>query len=183
MRLPLRSSRGLRLCVLAALLASLGACERTPEGEPASSQSSAPVVAKPPAKKDPLADMVSAVSGGPPSAPVELKFALAQRPEVGKSVEVEVAVLPVSVLDRIAASFQAGAGLELQSGGQMQAVDKPQPGVPLSHRLTIVPRRDGIFFVSAVVHADSPEQSLTRTFSIPIIAGQGQAETPKPQSR
>jgi hypothetical protein len=120
---------------------------------------------------DPLAHMVSAVSPGRQSAPVELKFSLDHRPEVGKPMVIEIAVLPVSELDRIGASFAAGNGLELQAGEQMPSIDRPARGVPLNHRITIVPQREGIFFVSAVVLADSPEQSLTRTFSIPIIAG------------
>ncbi|MGH8285404.1 MAG: hypothetical protein ACRETT_06520 [Steroidobacteraceae bacterium] len=169
----IRPSKAVRLVALAAPLAIFLACSPgTGEGEPSTSKPSAGTVAKP-AKKDPLADMVSAVSGGRASGPVELKFALAERPQVGQPLEVEIAVLPVSVLDRVAANFQVGAGLELRSGGQMPAVNKPERGVPLSHRLTIVPLRDGIFFISAVVLADSPELSLTRTFSIPIIAGQG----------
>lgn len=170
----IRPPKAVRLVALAATLAILLACgSGTGNGEQGGANSAATTAAKPPPKKDPLADMVSAVSGGPASAPVELKFALDERPQVGQPLEVEIAVLPVSVLDRVAASFQVGAGLELRAGGQMPVVNKPERGVPLSHRLTIVPLRDGIFFISAVVLADSPELSLTRTFSIPIIAGQG----------
>ncbi|MGQ0835257.1 MAG: hypothetical protein ACT4O5_10110 [Gammaproteobacteria bacterium] len=170
----IRPPKAVRLVALAATLAILLACgPGAGNGEQGGANPAATTAAKPSPKKDPLADMVSAVSGGRASGTVELKFALDERPQVGEPLEVEIAVLPVSVLDRVAVHFQVGAGLELRSGGEMPAVNKPERGVPLSHRLTIVPLRDGIFFISAVVLADSPEQSLTRTFSIPIISGQG----------
>jgi hypothetical protein len=183
------SARRATLSVFAALLV-LGGCDRGAEEAESPGAQRRAAQTKPEAQKDPLADMVSAVSASKTSAPVELKFALHERPQVGKPIVVEVAVLPVSDLDRVAANFQAGAGLELRSGAQMAVVTKPATGVALSHRLTIVPQRDGIFFVSATVLADSPEQSIARTFSIPIIAGQASpspeaaaSPPPKPQKR
>ena len=184
-----------RASTLAAVLmgscAMLAACGAGADGEAGESGGTTPSAATSATKAarnaDPTRDMVSAVSPGKASAPVELKFSLSERPEVGRPIEVEIAVLPVSELDRISASFQPGAGLQLLSGQQMVAVEHPAAGVPLKHRVTIVPERDGIFFVSAVVLADSPDASLARTFSIPIIAGQGPAPaqggwaTPEPR--
>jgi hypothetical protein len=157
------------LLVLA--IAGLWSCDRSDESGSAAAPTAA--TSKRAQAPDPTADMVSAVSGGNTGAPVELKFALTERPQIGRPVEVEIAVLPIGNLDRIAASFRAGAGLELRQGEQMAAIDKPESGTPISHKVTVVPQRDGIFFVSAVVQADSPTESLTRTFSIPIIAGTG----------
>jgi hypothetical protein len=175
MRPAVRRPWGVGVGVLAAFAAILAGCDRPPEDGAADAAATAQAKRQKP--KDPLADMVSAVSGSRVSEPVELKFRLPHRPEVGKPIDVEIAVLPISPLDRIAANFTAGTGLELRSGHEMAAIANPEPNVPLPHRLTIVPERDGIFFVSAVVLADS-EQSITRTFSIPIIAGEG---LPKPK--
>lgn len=169
----------MRLGAIAVAATVLMGCERAGD-QPGSVQRKNAAAAATPAK-DPLADMVSAVSGGGSSAPVELKFALGDRPTVGQELQIEVAVLPVSVLDQVAAHFQAGAGLELRDGKQLGPIAKPAAGVPLPHKLTIVPQRDGIFFVTATVHADSPRQQVSRTFSIPIIAGEGMAK-PKDES-
>jgi hypothetical protein len=117
--------------------------------------------------------MVSAVSGATSQAPVELKFALSDRPQVGQPLEIKIAVLPVVDVDRIAASFHVGPGLELRHGEQMPAIQNPEPGSPINHKITLVPQQDGIFFVSATVHVDSPTESITRTFSFPVIAGTG----------
>ena len=55
----------------------------------------------------------------------------------------------------------------------MPQIEHPEPGAPISHTVTIVPQRDGIFFVSATVLADSPTNSVSHLFSIPVIAGAG----------
>lgn len=172
MRSTMRILKAQAFAALALVLAAQLACSDGADEQPRAERAEQ-TPAKSVRQKDPLTDMVSAVSGGKGGAPVELKFSLAERPQVGQPVEIDIAVLPVSPLDRVAAHFQAGDGLVLRSGDEMNAVDRPETGVPLPHRITIVPERDGIFFVSAVVLADSPQQSISRTFSIPIIAGQG----------
>lgn len=48
-----------------------------------------------------------------------------------------------------------------------------EPGVPLTHRLTLVPARDGVFSISAVALIDTDRSSVTRTFAIPVIVGEG----------
>jgi hypothetical protein len=122
-------------------------------------------------------DMVSAVNTNRAASPVQVKFSLAQRPELGQVVELHVAVLPGSPgPDRVATNFQATEGLEIVDGGDMDIVDKPSEGVPLRHVLKILPRRDGIFAVTAVVSMDIDHQTTTRTFSIPLIAGAGLPE-------
>jgi hypothetical protein len=156
------------LLVLLAL-AALAGCE----GEQSDETSATTSTVKRPARIDPTADMVTAVSPSKTPGPVQLKFILGDRPQVGRPLEVEFAVLPLKPVDRVAARFSAGAGLELRHGEQMAAIENPEPGAAITHKITIVPQQDGIFFVSATVHADSPTESISRTFSIPIIAGTG----------
>jgi len=125
---------------------------------------------------DNMVGAVSATKGGPP---VEVKFELRERPQVGQPVDVDIAVLPISPnLERVHAAFQAGDGLDLVSGGETAPIERPQDGVPIHHTLRIIPKRDGIFVVSAVVTVDSANESLSRTFTIPLIAGEGLAELP-----
>ena len=120
-----------------------------------------------------LADMVSAVSAGKPSGDIDLKFALRRRPVVGESVDIDLMLIPNQELDRVYATFQAGDGLEITNGGKTPDIDHPPAGIPIPHTLTIVPQRDGVFYVSAVVLADSSTQSVTHSFAIPVIAGAG----------
>jgi len=120
-----------------------------------------------------LSNMVSAVRSGKSSGDIELKFDLRGRPVVGESVDIDLALIPGTELDRVYAIFQAGDGLQLTKGGKTAEIAHPPVEVPISHTLTIVPQRDGVFYVSAVVLADSPTESVTRSFSIPLVVGDG----------
>jgi len=67
-----------------------------------------------------------------------------------------------------------GAGKSgAEIGDKTPQIEHPQVGVAITHTVTIIPRRDGVFYVSAVVLADSATESVTRAFSIPVIAGTG----------
>ncbi|MGH8150050.1 MAG: hypothetical protein ACRETB_08760 [Steroidobacteraceae bacterium] len=105
--------------------------------------------------------------------PIEVRFVLRDRPEIGKPTELDLELIPSAPLDRIITSFYATPGLSLASGAQAAEIDRPEPGVPIEHTLQIVAQRDGIFSVTATVLADSSAGSVGRTFTIPIIAGAG----------
>jgi hypothetical protein len=114
--------------------------------------------------------MVSAVAAGKPSGDIELKFDLRERPVVGEPVDIDLAIITARDLERVYANFQAGDGLQLTQGAKTPEIAHPAAGVPITHTLTVVPQREGVFYVSAVVLADSASQSVTRSFSIPLIA-------------
>jgi hypothetical protein len=130
--------------------------------------------------------MVSAVSSGK-AGDFELKYELRERPVVGQPVDIDLALIPARDMDRIYAVFQAADGLELTKGGRTSDFDHPPAGVPITHTLTVVAQRDGVLYVSAVVLADTSTESVTRSFSIPVIAGAGfsapvAAEPPEPST-
>jgi hypothetical protein len=117
--------------------------------------------------------MVSAVTASKTGLPVEVKFALRQRPEVGQSAELDLLVIPSAPFDRVMTSFHAEQGLTLSDGAQPIVQDRPEPGVPIAHTLKIVAQQDGVFYVDATVLVDSGTESLARTFTVPVIAGTG----------
>ena len=135
----------------------------------------APVV---PGQEDP-ADMVAAVSSAR-TAPVELKFSLTTRPQVGQPTELWVALIPAAGLDSVSAVLQASDGLDITDGAQIAKVLKPAAGAPVRQMLRLVPKRNGIFAVTAVVSVESGNQTSTRSFSIPLIAGGGVGEAAQP---
>lgn len=125
----------------------------------------------------PLADMVAAVSSSKAGPPIEIKFALPSRPEVGQVTEIEIAVVPrAPVPDSVSVSFQVVEGLEIVDGAQLQRVDHLVEGTPIRHVVKVIPKRDGIFALTAVASFVSASQDATRTFSIPVIAGEGLPE-------
>ena len=124
-----------------------------------------------------LADMVAAVSASKGGPPVELKFQLSSRPEVGQVMDIDVAVVPrAPIPDSVSVSFQVAEGIEIVDGSQLERVDKLFDGMPIRHVVKILPKRDGIFAVTAVVSFVAQNQDLSRTFLIPVISGEGLAE-------
>lgn len=176
-RTSVRVAAGI-LTAMGALLA-LGACS---SGADTSAADVTKIALKKPKKTTPAgeratADMVAAASTAK-TGPVELKFDLRDRPEVGQPLDVDVALVPAQPnIDRVQVKFQAEDGLELVSGGDVEPIEKPADGVPIRRTVRVVPHRDGIFALSAVVSTDSANSSGSRTFSIPVIAGRGLSDS------
>lgn len=120
-----------------------------------------------------LAGMVSAVSSSKPTNDLQLKFELRNRPVVGQPVDVDLALIPGQDLERIYTTFQGSDGLDVTVGAKTDEIKRPPVGVPITYAITIVPQREGVFSVSAAVLADSSGSSVTRTFSVPVIAVSG----------
>jgi hypothetical protein len=130
---------------------------------------------------DPLADMVTAVSLASGKAPIEVKFALRQQPEIGQPTQLDLALVPASRFQRITVSFRADDGLVVSEGAHWDPIERPEVGVPLAHSLTLVPGHDGIFNLTATVLTETDTDSTARTFLIPLVAGAGfAAETGTP---
>ena len=130
-------------------------------------------------------NMVSAASSartGP--ATVQLKFELRERPDVAQPLDIDVVILPASAnLDRLSGRVEAEDGLKLAEGAQIAPTDRPVEGMPIRHSIKVLPTREGIFTVTAVVSLDAAGQSWSQTFSIPVIVGAGLPDVPaKPSS-
>lgn len=166
---------------LAALVLALAGCEPTdPNAATATPSGTGSGTKKAAAPVGGDADMVTAFSAtrGPNQGLVDLKFKLAKRPAVGEPVEIDLQMVPAVELERLFARFQAGEGLQIVSGAESEHFEHPAKGLPVAHKMTVTAKSDGIFYVTAVVLADSDKESVARTFSFPLIAGQGLLEQP-----
>lgn len=126
------------------------------------------------------ADMVAAVSASKNPGKVDVKFALSARPAVGQPVDIRLALTPRVELDRLYARFQPSEGLDLVKGGETGPIDRPAIGTEVEHVVTVTPKTDGIYYVTVTVISDAPTESVSRVYSIPIIAGAGLPELPPP---
>jgi len=138
---------------------------------------------KPKPAKPAALDMVAAVSSSRTPGAVDVKFALPKRPEVGKPMAIQLALTPVIELDRLYARFQPSEGLDLVSGAETGQLEHPAIGTDIAHTVTVTPKADGIFSVTVTVISDSPTESVSRIYSIPIIAGAGLPEAPPPAAQ
>ena len=127
-------------------------------------------------------NMVSAVAANKPSTlPVQVKFELHDRPDVGQPVDVDLAIVPMSAsVDRLSGRLEGEDGLELLEGAEIAATDRPAEGIPIRHAVKVVARREGIFTVHAVLTVDSSGQTSTETYAMPVIAGGGDPGPAKP---
>jgi hypothetical protein len=172
-----RGGRVAALACVGMIVASLSGCGFSGSDESGSSgKGSASAKNRPPSAGQ--ADMVAAVSGSREAGLVDLKFTLLKRPKVGEPAEIELAITPAVDLERLFVRFQAQEGLQIVSGGETEQLENPARGEPMGHKVTILARADGIYAVTAVVLADSETESVARTFTIPVIAGEGLSPLP-----
>jgi hypothetical protein len=117
-------------------------------------------------------DLVNAVSAaGNSTTPISMKFKLTGRPTVTTPLQLLISVTPSPevAISHILVSFQPGDGLQLQSDRTLEVSD-PSPGTPIQQELTLIPQQNGVLSLSATVLVDTESGSISRTYSIPLIA-------------
>jgi hypothetical protein len=171
-----RAGLGLAAVVGALLgVSSCGSSSGTADNGHSSHKNTTRQVTDPSAR--PPEDMVAAVSVGKGGPPVGLKFELRAPPEAGQAVDLDIVVLPdAPAIERIDGRFDGGESLSLVEGGDLGSVDKPAQGSIIRHVVRLLPKQDGIFTVTAAVTVTLATDSITRTFTIPVVVGEGLPE-------
>ena len=171
-----RTQRFLPVFGLALVLAG---CGSKSEPAPAHARAAAPVrkAATPADSLSPY--LVGAVTTAKSGAGLlQLKFELAARPAVGEPVDLDLVIVPqADNITQISGTVQGDDGLEVVSGDTIAPADKITFGTPIHHALKVRARRDGIFTLSAAMTVESGGQMLAPVYSMPLIAGNGQADT------
>ena len=162
-----------------AAAALLGGCGSHSSG-PAGGTPAKAVAGKPVKPIDQLSrNMVSAVASNKPSTlPLQVKFELRDRPDVGQPVELDLAIVPMSAsVDRVSGKVEAEDGIELLEGSEIAAAERPVEGVPIHHHLKVVPKREGIYTVRAVVTVDASGVPSSDAYTMPVIVAAASAES------
>jgi len=162
-----------RTCLWVATLALLAACGSDPGPQSVATtatEQSASATAATPAKEDPTAQMARAVGNGKPGAAVDIKYEFTARPEAGKPIELQVALIPTAGVDAMDVTFSGMDGITLAGtlGASFGAV---QAGEPYKHTISVLPAHNGVFYVTAAVNTQMGGASLAKTFSIPFVVG------------
>ena len=163
---------------VSALFAALAGC-----GDPTPEQSTAPSGTATPAKKPKgealPSEMVAAVAAGRQSTAIGIYFALASPPTVATALPVKIAIVPHAAFATVRVHFESHDGLTMSTGEDFGPVNDAIPEKPLSHQLTLLPAKEGMFMVTAIVDTLSDEGNVVRIFSIPVVVGPAQpAEAP-----
>jgi hypothetical protein len=117
------------------------------------------------------ADLVSAVSPAGSVGPVGLKFRVTEPPRVGQTLKLELVLAQEPGLDisHMLVSLQPGDGLLLESDRSFE-FDAPAPGATQRMTVSVRAQQEGLLSLNATVLVDAGNSSLTRSFSIPLIA-------------
>jgi hypothetical protein len=178
-----RKISALRWVSLLPAVGLLAACGYFGGGSRPAPSAHAPAKSQAPQPLDPaakvLASMVEAVGPSSAEVPVELKFSIHSRPQVGQDDEIDYALVPqVAGIDSLRVVFGSmDGGLKVVSQGPPLAAIKPAPGVPIFGSVTVRPLKTGLFTLTAAVGIASPSQSVVWPFRIPVIAADGPAQT------
>lgn len=162
------------LILASALVLALVACGNDTESNPAASPVAAPVPGDAAAANsvaDATRGMVAGVTVGKPGGLVDLKFKVKSRPELGQPLPIDVAFIPTVASELMRATFISTEGLSVRSSEVPADYERVQPGAVYRHVLTVVPRDNGVYFVSAIVSMQTSAGDVTRTFSIPVVVG------------
>jgi hypothetical protein len=163
---------------VSALFAALAGC-----GDPKPEQSTSPSGTATPAQKPKVealpSEMVAAVAAGRQSTAIGIYFALASPPTIATPLPVKIAIVPHATFATVRVHFESHDGITMSTGEDFGPVNDVTPEKPLSHQLTLLPAKEGMFMVTAIVDTLSDEGNVVRIFSIPVVVGPAQpAETP-----
>jgi len=126
--------------------------------------------------------MVSAASQTKPGSaplPVQVKFALRARPDVAQPLDIDLQIVPTaSNLDRIFGKVEGDDGLELVGSDELAEAEKPLENTPIERSIKVLPKKNGIYLLTASVSVDIGGQISTQTYQIPVIAGSGIPDLP-----
>lgn len=120
-----------------------------------------------------------AVVSGKTSAPVDLKYDLAAKPQVGQPLEVELVFQPRLPADTLEVEVSGMPGLTLAQPGAYK-FEKVLTHTPYVHKVTVQAEADGTYYLSVIARMITQVQTEVRTFSVPVVVGTAPAAAAKP---
>jgi len=154
--------------------AAKGAAPAAPAAEPAV----APVK---PGVEEELKHYATAVESGKSSAPVDLKYDVTAKPEVGQPFEVELAFVPRIQADTIEAEITGMQDLVIVGDGNIR-FDAVEAGEAYRAKLSVRADAPGLYYLGVSARVITPVQTEARAFSVPLVVGQVEAaEKPAPE--
>jgi hypothetical protein len=179
-------SRGLALAGLGASLALSGCGNKADDGASTTMTRHKPRV-ETAGKEDAQAayvaessKMASAVVSGKTSAPVDLRYELAAKPEIGQPLEIALAFLPTAPADALEVEVSGMPGLTVASGVAVK-FDKVQAGETYTHKVLVQASGTGTYYFSVIAKMVTQARTEARTFSVPVVVGTVSAvEKPAP---
>jgi hypothetical protein len=125
--------------------------------------------------------LANAVATSKTAAPVDLKYDIAAKPDVGQPFEVDLTFLPRLAADALEVEISSVEGLTLVSSGGVR-FDNVQAGERYTTKVLAQSAAAGMYYIGIAAKMTTEAQTEVRTFSVPIVVGTpAAAEKPAPQ--
>jgi hypothetical protein len=126
-------------------------------------------VAAPGTAQDP--DLNAAVSLSPKATLFDLKFKLTRAPVVGRPGTVDLVVVPAGsvAFESVHLNLRASEGLRLLSDASLDS-GETAVGEALRYEIQFMPDAAGVLTLGVTLVVDAESSSLSRTYTIPLIA-------------
>jgi hypothetical protein len=157
----------LAICLSIAAIV-LAACGSDPEPDAAATAKAASQAAA--AAADPMARMARAVGNGKPGAAVEIRYDFSAKPAIGTPIDLQIMLVPHAGVDSMDVVVGSMDGVTL-SGSVSASFAEVEPSKPYTHKVSVLPDRGGVFYLSVVVTTQIGNSNLSRTYSIPFVVG------------
>ena len=114
--------------------------------------------------------LANAVLTSKAAAPVNLKYDIAAKPDVGQPFEVELTFLPRLAADALEVEISAVEGLTLVTSGGVR-FDNVQAGERYTTKVLAQSAAAGMYYIGVAAKMTTKVQTEVRTFSIPVVVG------------
>jgi hypothetical protein len=163
----------LLLCISMAGLATclLGACSSDSDSEQVTATPPPPKPTAAAAPADDVSAMAKAVGDGKPGAAVTIRYDFSGKPAAGLPTDLEIAFIPNAGVDSLEATLTGMEGITL-AGPVTASFNEVESGKPYRHKVSVLPDRTGVFYITVSINTQIAGSSLARTFSIPFVVGQ-----------
>jgi hypothetical protein len=164
------------LLLCAAVAMAVAACNQDSGSAPAANavphvKPKAPVAPKPGATAaEQTAGMVQAASQSKSTAPVELKFDIAQRPKVGQPLDINLALIAQISASSVSLQVTGADDVSVAAGANQFDIPAEEAGQVYRQTVNVTPNAEGVVLLGVTVSLKHDEIVDQRVFSIPIIA-------------
>lgn len=169
------------LILSAGWLAGCGSDEPAPDAAPVPRAPATQQQAQSAKPADLTAKMARAVTSGKSAAPVELKYEIRTKPEPGKPIEIDLALIAGAHSDSLTVAVTATPGLEIVTGSN-GTFGPLNAGEIANHKVTAQVAQIDVVYLTVTATLAAAGTSQARTFAIPLIVGSPAPATPSSAS-
>lgn len=123
--------------------------------------------------------MANAVATGKTTAPVDLKYEMLAKPDVGQPFEISLVFVPRAPADSMQVEVKGMEGLTVVSGGDL-AFENVVAGERYAGKVLVQANAPGLFYIGLAARMISKVRTEVRSFSVPVVVGTLPAAVQKP---